>query len=145
MENASKAIMIAGAVLIAVALISMFIYVIDVVGDYKAQNQVQQLSNQIIASNKFFVESANDISTTRAGIQIYGYDVYNLIRKAEDINDDIDNEIEIDIRFIGALTKEGFDFTTDEAKSNLSVLEREYTYEYFMDEEGYVNLIRFSD
>ena len=86
MENASKALIIAGAVLITVALITMFLYVFNAIGQYQQQTQAQQQSNQVIAANRFFVESAYDLDPSKSGVQIYGYDVYNLMRKAKNIN-----------------------------------------------------------
>ena len=39
MENASKALIIAGAVLITVAVISIFLYVFNAIGEYQNQTQ----------------------------------------------------------------------------------------------------------
>lgn len=131
MENASKALIMAGVILISVMLISLFIYVFTAIGEYKSQTQAQQQSNQIVAANRFFVESAYDINSLRPGVQIKGYDVYNLIGKANDINENPDSPNYI------------------ENYSGLSVatvdLNKEYTYTYGLDSEGYVNSINFSE
>lgn len=136
MENASKALIMAAAALIAVGLISIFMYVFTAISEYSSQTQAQQISNQIIAANRYFVEAAYDTDLAKAGIQIYGYDVYNLIGKAKDINDDPDGEVEITI--VG--NPFGEELSEDE-KASLSSIK--YTYKYYMDSMGYVNKIEF--
>lgn len=133
MENASKALIIAGATLIALMLISLFMYVFNAIGDYFEQQQAQQYSNQITAANRFFVESAYDVNPGVSGIQIYGYDVYNIIRKAEDVNDNPDSPIMIEIG--GSVRVQNF--------ADSSNLTKQYTYRYEMDTDGYVTRISF--
>lgn len=142
MENASKALIIAGAMLISVALISLFIFVFSAIGTLSGQEQAQQASNQVIAANRFFTESAYDRDPGRAGIQVYGYDAYNLIRKADDMNDSVKSEVEITIdanRSLFSFDAQGF--LTDAGKANMLSL---FDYSYSMDGEGYVNYIRLS-
>lgn len=131
MENASKALIIAGAILIAVMLISLFMYVFGTISEYNTQTKAQLYSNHITASNRFFVESAYDVNLSMPGIQIYGYDAYNIIKKANDINEDADAPVIIEIN--GGYSASSFD-TVDKLKSI-------YTYSYGMDIEGYVNSI----
>lgn len=143
MENASKALIMAGAVLIAVAIISIFIYVFSAIGNFRSQEQAQLQSNQIIAANRFFVESAFDMDSTAYGIQIYGYDVYNIIRKIADINNDPDGAVEIENA--SSYTEENFVTIVDgEIIKNLANLNGLYTYNYYFDSEGYVNRVSFS-
>lgn len=141
MENASKALIMAGAIFIAVMLISLFIYVFSAIGDFNSQTQAQQYSNQVIAANRFFVESAYDVNPSRAGIQIYGYDAYNIIRKAGDVNDDPNAAVEIDTD--DAPLPETFDRDGDGILDEVerANMKKQYNYSYRMDSEGYVNKI----
>ena len=131
MENASKAIIMAGAILISVALISIFMYVFTAISDYKSDSQAQLQSNEVIAANRFFVESAYDIKPSQAGIQIKGYDVYNIIRKAKDINENPDSEFMVEI----------YGLTEENAKNNLNGV---YTYSYSFDSLGYIEAVTFN-
>lgn len=131
MENASKALIIAGVIVISVALISIFMYIFTAIGEYKSNSQAQLQSNEIIAANRFFVESAYDLDSSKPGVQIYGYDVYNLIRKANDVNDNPDSEIWITTNL------------TEATFNNQSNLKKMYTYSYTMDSLGYVNELKF--
>ena len=130
MENASKALIMAAAVLISVMLISIFMYVFTAIGDYKSDSQAQLQSNEIIAANRFFVESAYDINSGQSGVQIKGYDVYNIIRKARDINENPDSPFMIDV----------YGMNEENAKNNLNGT---YTYSYTFDSLGYINTITF--
>ena len=140
MENASKALIIAGTVLITVALISIFLYVFNAIGQYQNQTQAQQQSNQVIAANRFFVESAYDLDASKAGVQIYGYDVYNLMRKAKDINNNPDAENYIEMQ--SPVSETSFVNGTEKNEDNLK---KKYTYSYSFDSEGYINKITFSE
>ena len=132
MENASKALIMAGMILISVALISIFMYVFTAISDYKSDSQAQLQSNEVIAANRFFVESAYDIKPGQEGVQIHGYDVYNIIRKAKDIKDNPDSEFMIEIK--GGVSEVN-------AKNNLNGV---YTYSYTFDSLGYINTITFN-
>lgn len=140
MENASKALIIAAAVLVAVAIMSIFIYVFTAIGDYNAQSQAQLQSSQITAANRFFVESAYDVNSEKNGVQIYGYDVYNILRKASDINENPNAPVTIEIDC--AVSKTMFvasdGILTEGNKMNLK---KQYTYSYSFDSEGYINKI----
>ena len=145
MENASKALIMAGAVLIAVMLISLFIYVFSAIGEFNSQTQAQQQSNQVIATNRFFVESAYDVNPTKAGVQIYGYDAYNVIRKARDVNNNANSPVTITIEI--PYSENNFDagadgILTDVEKARMN---KQFTYSYGMDIEGYINRITISE
>ena len=144
MENASKALIIAGAVLISVALMSIFIYVFTAIGNYNSSTQAQRQSNEVTAVNRFFVESAYDVDNSNVGIQIYGYDVYNIMRKVRDVNNDVSAPVTIEIN--SHLTETMFvpsdKILTDANKANLL---KKYTYKYFLDTDGYVYRVNFSE
>ena len=143
MENASKALIIAGAILIAVALISLFIFVFSAIGEFNSQTREQQYSNQVIAANRFFVEAAHDVDSSNPGIQIYGYDAYNIIRKAEDVNNDVGAPVTIDVNMNDSYFGVGTDgiVTAD----GLTKLKKKFRYSYEMDSEGYVIKITLSE
>lgn len=144
MENASKALIIAGAILIAVALISIFMYVFTAIGHFNSQTQAQQYSNQVIAYNRFFVESAYDVNPSLNGVQIYGYDAYNIIRKAKDMNLDEDAPVTIAINAPSEtiFDADGDGILTDQEKIKM---QSQFTYRYEMDSEGYVVRITLSE
>ena len=144
MENASKALIIAGAILIAVMLISLFMYVFGAISEFNTNTQAQRYSNHITASNRFFVESAYDVNPSMSGIQIYGYDAYNIIRKAKDVNEDENAEVVIEIN--SSLSIENFDSDGDGKFTDAEIekLRKQFTYSYSMDLEGFVNRITIS-
>lgn len=87
MENVSKALIIAGAVLIATLLISLSMYVFKTIITYTEQSSVQSYSVKAEAFNRYFIYSSNDIDNNRAnGVQIKGSEAYNIIAKVNDIN-----------------------------------------------------------
>lgn len=88
MENASKALIMAGAVLGTVILISIVLYAFNVViNNTKLEADVQSYSTQVEAFNRYFIYSSNDIDNNRSnGIQVKGSDAYNIIAKVNDIN-----------------------------------------------------------
>lgn len=142
MENASKALIIAGAVLIAVALISMFMYVFSAIGDLRSQEQAQLQSNYIVAANRFFVESAYDVNPSVAGVQIYGYDVYNIMKKAEDVNNNPDAPNFIQVT--SSVSQSSLVSVGELSAGNITNLKKQYTYTYGFDSEGYINRVTFN-
>lgn len=141
MENASKALIIAGAVLVSIALISIFMYVFTAIGHYRSSSQAQLQSNQVIAANKFFVEAAYDVNHTAAGIQIYGYDVYNIIQKANDINNNPDSPNFIEIK--SSISANSLVSKKELTPQNITNLNKQYNYTYTFDSEGYVDMVKF--
>ena len=95
MDNASKAIIIAGAVLIAVGLMSLFLVFFKVLREYNGAVADKQVTEDILSFNRFFTESLYDVNLTRPGTQIYGYDVYNLALKAFELSQRDDSYVVI--------------------------------------------------
>jgi len=146
MENASKALIMAGAVLISVAIMSIFIYVFTAIGDLNSATQAQHLSNQVIAANRFFVESSYDVDSTIFGIQIYGYDVYNIIRKIKDLNNN--ETVPVTITINSHLTEQSFVSNPDSkvlTDRDKIYLLKKFTYSYNIDVDGYVCSVTFSE
>ncbi len=83
-DNASKALIMAGATLIAVLVVSLAMYMINVFRDYSESASLRNRSSQDESFNRYFVFS--DIN----GGRVYGYDAYNLIGKVIEINEDLD-------------------------------------------------------
>ncbi len=81
MENASKALIIAGGVLIAMLLISLAIYMLTVVRGVANSSEQQFQSSQVESFNRFFVNYDSEVT---------GLDVYNILGKIEDITNDKD-------------------------------------------------------
>lgn len=137
MENASKALIIAGMVLISVMVISLFMYVFSSIMEFQTDSKAQLQSSQITAFNRFFVESY-DLDYGKSGYQINGSDVYNIIRKVDDINNNPDIDVEITISpntYVATFFKSG-----DEIKDSMK---ETYTYEYTLGSDGYVRKINF--
>ena len=90
MDNASKALIMAGGLLIAVLIISLAMYIVNVFRDYNENASLLNRSSQDEAYNRYFEYSFHDVDPTIPDVQIYGYDVHNLIQKVLDIDEDND-------------------------------------------------------
>ena len=146
MENVSKALVMAGATLLAVLLISLFMWFLNALRDYNSANVVQQnsISNEKI--NRYFVYAAD------YGSVISGVDAYNLFNKAYDINLSFpEYEIEIPSVDIG-----GKSFSSNTSLENYlsninsiwndetilkSLINSKYQYYYYLNEVGRVSKI----
>ena len=82
MDNASKALIMAGAVFITILLISLMIYTVTQIRDYNEASSTQTLNTQIEAFNRFYVYSKPADETEK----IKGSEVCNIICKSIDIN-----------------------------------------------------------
>lgn len=85
MDNASKAILFAGAVLIAIALISLTMMFYNVYRDFNSNVDKMRETEDILNYNRYFTQSSYDVDPTREGVQVYGYDVYNIIMKGFEV------------------------------------------------------------
>ncbi len=136
MENASNALIMAGAVLIAVIIISVFLLVVGLVREYNATSSSEKLAAQVEAYNRFFVYSKYYNEST-----IKGFDAYNIICKALDMNQELDDEFQITIKVNGStITSEPTAY-----KDNISWLEEDHSYSYELNENtGRVAVINIS-
>ena len=92
MENASKAIIIAGAILIAVALMSLLLVFFNSYREFNANAERRRDSEEARTFNRFFEQSNYDVDKTTSGTQIYGYDVYNIALKACELSRTFDSD-----------------------------------------------------
>ena len=99
MDNVSKAVLYAGAILIAVGLISLTLLVFQSFREYNGLNRDAQVTQETLDFNKFFVESYYSIDGTYSanGARISGFDVYNILVKIDDINNNPNRFYDIDI------------------------------------------------
>jgi len=156
MDNVSKAITFSFAIFITLAIISITISVFGMLKEANSKvNDTNELL-QISEFNKFFLESSYDINSNVPDVQINGWDVYNIIRKIEDINSDIFNEREIKIS--GVVTSSGAFLVEDSYTINTptgstttyyfmkptNYMTREYTYYFSIGPHGYIDSVTFN-
>jgi len=121
-------------------VISLFMYVFSSVMEFQTDSKAQLQSSQITAFNRFFVE-VYDLYPNSEGIQIKGHDVYNIIRKVDDLNDsrtDTDITIEEEYNGISAESFRNGDIVYNDNMDNT------YTYQYTLGSDGYVRKITFN-
>ncbi len=123
MDNASKALIMAGAVLISIMVISLLMYMLNVFGQYSEKQSTLTASSQNESFNRFFVYSE------LIGPTIKGYDAANIIAKARDMNQTMDpiNQISIEAPSIGE----------NDYESN-------FTYEFGYGSNGKINYIKIN-
>ena len=78
MENASKAVIMAGSVLIAIAVISIALYAYGIFSGYAESSEETLTATQIASFNRFYQSYEEGTDTIR------GVDVINIINRAED-------------------------------------------------------------
>lgn len=120
MENASKAIIMAGSVLIAMAIISLALYAYWSYSDYAKSSEQLLTASQIASFNRFYDSYQSGAGTDRAvgGIvvtfyEIRGIDYLNIYKKAvEDRNVDESFAISfINENRIAAISSDSNEFT----------------------------------
>ena len=78
MENASKALLIAGGILIAVIIISLLVVMFTQIGDYQKSQSSGSKESQLAEFNRDFERYTED--------EIRGVDLVSLINKIHDYN-----------------------------------------------------------
>ena len=78
MENASKALLMAGGMLIALLVIGALLLAFNQIGDYEKGKSSMTKSSQVADFNKEFGKYSGD--------DVKGYDLITLINKAIDFN-----------------------------------------------------------
>ena len=134
MDNASKALLMSGSVLIGILVISLTMYVLATIRTYSEDSSSSTANAQTEAYNRFFV-----YSKVEDGKFIKGYDALNVIRKAKDINKNMDDNdyTPIDIYF-------GGDLRTSEEPEVLipsGDYDSDYIYDYGLNSKGKINKI----
>lgn len=84
MENASKALLMAGAVLITMAVIGVAVYFFSLMGGYAGASEDMLSAAQIQSFNRFY-------TSYRAGGQIRVIDALNILNRA--VEDDVNVEL----------------------------------------------------
>ena len=79
MDNASKAIIMAGSVLVAIAVMSIALYFYGVMKGYFRDTEETYTQTQVDSFNRFYQSYANTSDST-----IYAIDVLNIYNKAMD-------------------------------------------------------------
>lgn len=124
MENASKALIMVGGILITVMVISLCMYLFTSARGVADASEKRLQVSQIEGFNRFFVNYPNEIT---------GLDVYNIIGKCEDINATASS--------LGTVSVKGED------KANVTATVdfwKKYRYEYEdTDGDGLIDEVRF--
>ncbi len=84
MDNAAKALIIAGGILIGMLIISLTMYLYISFQDYYAKSMLMHTSYEIVAFNSNFTKYSNEIS---------GADVFNILSRVYEVNNDDDSII----------------------------------------------------
>ncbi len=121
MDNASKAIIIAGGFLIGVIVISICMYMYTNYQVMYTDNMKMQAAQQAATFNSFFIEYDN---------QITGYEAYNIIGKINEINSNPDAITNISY---SGINKDVFYFTKN--------FENIYSYSYEYGSDGLIESI----
>lgn len=128
MDSASKAIIIAGGLLIGMLVISISMYMLTSFRDVYSDSMNQFEQQQIVAFNSFFTQYKSPIK---------GYDVYNIIGKINEINSD--NEIDYFISFVNnGITRDGTFYFTEN-------FQNDFYYNYSYDADGVINEVVISE
>lgn len=91
MENASKALIISGAILLAVLVISLIIYMVVSGGDFLLSSTENEQNETTIYNGKFIKYEGSEIS---------GTDVKDLLKMVNAVNNDEDNTNDITLEGI---------------------------------------------
>lgn len=141
MENASKALLIAGGVLIALIIIGALVNTFSTVGEFEMSKLTQEEQEQLIAFNEQYTRYANQY--------VYGTEVITVINKTKNNlqKNDFKYPVTIKINFIGdeGYSYRGYIYNEEqgryvEARVNIA---RGAT--VTIDEEGNANVANFID
>lgn len=131
MENASKALIMAGGVLIAVAVISVALYFYTTAKGYASASEDLLSSSQIQSFNRFYTTYKN---TTPLRV----VDALNIANRA------IEDGVEVDVSSIGVISGQnvdgvaGYDYYTADSTTLLNILS---TYNISYNPEGKVSKV----
>ena len=122
MENASKALMMAGGILIALLIISALILMFNQIGDYEKGKSSSEKISQLVDFNKEFTKYTYD--------DIKGYELISVINKAIDFNEkeavgnsvDYEKKITINVDMRGFIEKYGVSGEASLLKQNKYII-----------------------
>lgn len=127
MDSASKAIIIAGGVLIGMLVIAVSMYMLTSFRTFYEQSMEQFEMQQITSFNSFFTQYTSPIK---------GYDAYNIIGKINEIN--ADDNSNYSISFVDTITREGTFYFTEN-------LNKDYNYSYSYDSDGVIKSVTITE
>lgn len=127
MDSASKAIIIAGGFLIGILVISVSMYMLTAFRNFYDRSMDEFEAQQIMEFNSFF---------TQYDTVIQGYEAYNIIGKAYDINQDEDVNYFISFNN-STINPDNLDSTFYFTEN----LKNKYNYSYTFDADGAINNI----
>ena len=128
MENASKALLIAGGILISVIIITIAMDVLNYIADYNAASSSEKASVANEAFNRYFVYYENKMLFS-SDKKISSIDAYNIIGKARDINQS-DSDDYINIVPASYETMSAADFESKKEQFEKSSSRYYFSYEY---------------
>lgn len=149
MDNASKALLMAGAVLITIMLISLGMWFLSALRDYNSNEAIIKRSAEAEAFNRYFVYASVDSNVT-------GAEALNLISKAREycIVDGINIELSGGSIFENTLaSSSSFIYSTSNAtwssfiqdiSKNESFLNRQFRFSYRYGNDGKIDCLIFS-
>lgn len=130
MDNAAKALIAAGGVLIAMLVITLSMYLVEMFRSGYEMNSQTLRARQVNEFNSHFTKYGNTIT---------GVDVYNILGKVKEVNNDYDAIID-HIQTLGVVNEDNymkyFYFTEKVMNS--------FTYNYYFNGEGIVNKIEIT-
>ena len=91
MDNASKALIIAGSVLISILVISLSMYLVNAIKMYSESESSQRDASQAEAFNRFFIYSQG--YSEGSGGKTRLYDAYNIVSKIVDVNQEEGSDV----------------------------------------------------
>lgn len=131
MENASKAIIMAGGVLIAVAVISLALYVYFNFGEYAKTSDQMLTISQIESFNRFYESYDSDpVAGSSYKYSIRGIDAINIWRKAKEDREKDESFIVDGETVINAISGDSSSFLDDR-----------YTVQYQYDGNGKITKV----
>ena len=125
MENASKALLITGSILIGVILLSLAVYVYNIMGEAKKMETSTFTEEQLVKYNQEFLSYNKSV--------MYGTDVISVLSKAIDYNKrfaefDESNFINIEFELLNGEENDVKDVTTKYIYDNTTRRYTSYTY-----------------
>lgn len=133
MDNASKALIMAGGVLIAIMIIGVSMYILTSARDFASSANTQATLYAVQTFNKFYLSFSNKIT---------GLDVLNINNK---VKDDSNNGYPISITISATPEKGGNLIKALEAYTGAEYMNKIYTYTIdSYDSNGYVTHITIS-
>lgn len=144
MDNASKALIMAGGVLIAIMIIGVSLFILSNARGMASDSNKQMEQNAADSFNRFYTSydcsfAGNDTYTGT----ISGIDAYNIYKKANDDNWRYE-EKRTSEHYIDIDCDESIIDSMDEADGVVN-MKKTYTYSYHIGSDGYIDSITISN